>query len=164
MTTRSRRCPTCRRSKRSSSPRQTRWPITPAPRDWRSHRSSESRPPLPTPSPTRSALKSPRSRLRLGGFWLRSEQRRGPPDSLNHVRADERGKVVGGLLRGDVGVLGELDLHQLTIGKRVLLGLLQRIRDALVADVYRDAQMMRLRAEVRALPGCDRHFSACVVA
>ena len=71
-------------------------------------------------------------------------------------------KVVGGMLRLQVAALGELHFHQLFRPQHVVERPAQRVREALVADVDRDVEMMRLRAQLRALLRRQGHLSVAV--
>src|SRR5689334_12916048 len=84
-------------------------------------------------------------------------ERAGAADGLDHLGAELLGQLVRGILRRDVGRLGQRHLHQLVRPERVIERLTQRVGEAVVPDVYDRGEVVRLGAQLGALLGRERH-------
>jgi hypothetical protein len=72
-------------------------------------------------------------------------------DDLHDIGVHRGREVVRGLLGRNGGVLGELNLYQLVGAERIVDALAESVRQSVLPDVNRRAQMMRFRAKLGAL-------------
>src|SRR5436190_9621891 len=84
-------------------------------------------------------------------------ERAGTADRLHHLGTELLGQLVRRILRGDVGRLGERDLHQLVRAQRVVQRLPQCVGESVMPDVHERGEMMRLGAQRGALLRRERH-------
>src|SRR5512146_3592470 len=78
-------------------------------------------------------------------------ERRRLADDLNDLSAQRGRELVGGLLHTDVGILGELDLHQLVGAEVVVDGTAHCVGDTMLTNVDRGGQVVGFTAEDGAL-------------
>src|SRR5258707_1241714 len=84
-------------------------------------------------------------------------ERAGPPDRLHHVCAELLGDVARRVLWLHVRGSRQRDLHQLMRAERIIDGLQQRGREALMPHMNDRTQMMRLGPERSTLARGQRH-------
>lgn len=96
-------------------------------------------------------------------FRILAVERGSASDRLHDLGLHRSSEIVGGVLRFDVGVFGELDFHQLFRPKRLIERLTHRVRDPLMSDVNGHGEVMSLRAQLSAPFGRQCHRSTDVV-
>lgn len=80
-----------------------------------------------------------------------AKQRRRLPDHLHDVRIERTRQFIRRVLGAHVGGFGELDLYQLPRAKRVVHGLSEGVRQAVMPDVDGCREVVRLGAQRGAL-------------